>query len=65
MSTKISLLLLLLLTETEEAEELMVLGLNSEKLLIFLMSMRLVPLESLTTSLAIRGFMCEVLVSCG
>jgi len=56
-STKMSLLLLLLLTETEEAEELMVLGLKREKLLIFFMSIRLLLLESLTTSLAIKGLM--------
>ena len=39
MSMKISLLLPLL-TDTEEADELIVLGLNSEKLLIFFMSSR-------------------------
>lgn len=44
-----SLLLFLLLTETEEAEELIVLGLNREKLLIFLISIRLLPLVSLMT----------------
>ena len=58
-------LVLFLLTETEEAEELMVLGLKREKLLIFLMSRMLLLLVSPTTSLAIRGLICEVLVSCG
>ena len=60
-----SLLLFFVLTETEDAAELMVLGLNREKLLIFLMSIRLLPLPSLTTSLAMRGLMWEVLVSWG
>lgn len=61
MSMKMSLLLPLL-TETEDADELIVLGLNSEKLLIFFMSSRPVLL-SVITSEAIRGLMWEVLVS--
>ena len=63
MSTNISFELFLLLTDTEDAEELIVLGLKSEKLLIFFISIKLVPLLSFTTSLAMRGLICEVLVS--
>lgn len=59
-----SLLLFFVLTDTEDAAELMVLGLNREKLLIFFMSIKLL-LPSLTTSLAMRGLMWEVLVSWG
>ena len=64
MSMKISFDLFWL-TDTDEAEELIVLGLNREKLLIFFMSIRLLPLPSATTSDAISGFMCDVFVSCG
>jgi hypothetical protein len=58
-------LALFLLTDTEEAEELMVLGLKKLKLLpIFLRSIRLLDLPSIT-SLAISGLICEVFVSWG
>lgn len=63
MSMKISLEVFLLLTDTDDAEEFIVLGLNKEKLLIFLMSSKLLPFDSLITSLAIRGLICEVFVS--
>lgn len=56
-------LLLFLLTDIEEAEEFIVFGLNSEKLLIFFISIKLLFLFSFTTSLAMSGLMCEVLVS--
>jgi hypothetical protein len=55
MSIKISLLVVLLLTETLEAEEFMVFGEKSEKLLNFFMSKIPLCLAS-TTSLAINGF---------
>jgi hypothetical protein len=54
--------LALLLTDTDEADELMVFELKREKLPnLFISSME----EDLvyTTSLAISGFICEVLVS--
>ena len=64
MSMKISFWLVLLLTDTLEAEELMVLAPNNEKLPNFFMSRMELDLAS-TTSLAMSGLICEVLVSCG
>ena len=58
-----SLFSLLVLTETEEAEEEIVWGVNREKLPNFLTSRRLCFVS--TTSLAINGFMWEVFVSWG
>jgi len=64
MSIKISFWLVLLLTETLDAEELMVLAPNNEKLPNFLMSRMEFDLAS-TTSLAMSGLICEVLVNWG
>jgi hypothetical protein len=52
------------LTDTLDAEELTVLAPNKEKLPIFFRSRIELDLAS-TTSLAIRGLICEVLVSWG
>lgn len=64
MSTKMSLELPLL-TDTLEADELIVEGLKMEKLLSFerVPMLPLPPLVSLMTSLAMRGLMWDVLVS--